>query len=103
MYLYSVTIHIQKAAEQEWLEFMQQKHIADVLDKGYFTKASMRKVMNGTDENSVVYNIEYSADSIEHYEAYAQLAAPALQKDVSDRFAGKFTAQRAFYQIVFEL
>jgi len=32
-----------------------------------------------------------------------QKAAPALQKEVADKFAGKFTAQRAFYQIVFEL
>ena len=103
MYLYSVTINIDKTAEQEWLDFMQDKHIADVLNSGYFTKASMRKVLHNNDENTTTYNIEYLTESAAKYNEYTQKAAPALQKDVADKFAGKFTAQRAFYQIVFEL
>lgn len=102
MYIYSVTIHINKEVEQEWLNFMQTKHISDVLNAGYFTKASMRKVVHDTNEPSATYSIEYLTETIEQYEHYAQRAAPALQKDVSDRFAGKFTAQRTFYKIVSE-
>lgn len=102
MYLYSVSINIDKAAEKEWVDFMQKKHIADVLNSGYFTKASMRKVQHNNNENTTTYNIEYLTESSEKYEKYAQIAAPALQKDVADRFGGKFTAQRAFYEVVFE-
>lgn len=103
MYLYTVTINIDKTAELEWLDFMQDKHIADVLNSGYFTKASMRKLLTNNDENTTTYNIEYLTESATKYDEYVQKAAPALQKDVTDRFGGKFTAQRAFYQIVFEL
>ncbi|MCC6582337.1 MAG: DUF4286 family protein [Chitinophagales bacterium] len=103
MYLYSVTININKTSEQEWLDFMQDKHIADVLNSGYFTKASMRKALQNNDENITTYNIEYLTESAAKYNEYTQKAAPALQKDVTEKFAGKFTAQRAVYQIVFEL
>lgn len=48
MYIYSVIINIEKSAEQEWLDFMQKKHIADVLHTGCFTNASMRKEINNT-------------------------------------------------------
>lgn len=43
MYIYSVTIRLQKQSEQEWLDFMQKKHMRDVLDTGYFEKAKYAK------------------------------------------------------------
>jgi hypothetical protein len=103
MYIYSVTITIENETETEWLEFMQQKHIADVLKTGYFTSASMRKAVNEDNAAFVTYNIEYTADSMEAYTQYQQLEATRLQKDVADRFSGKFTAQRRVYQKVTEL
>jgi hypothetical protein len=103
MYIYSVTIAIENETETEWLEFMQQKHIADVLKTGYFTSASMRKAVNEDNAAFVTYNIEYTADSMEAYTQYQQLEATRLQKDVTDLFSGKFTAQRRVYQKVTEL
>jgi Domain of unknown function (DUF4286) len=103
MYIYSVTINISKEAEQEWVDFMQHKHIADVLKTGYFIHASMRKGITSDETEAVTYNMEYTAKTQEDYTNYQQHAAAALQKDVAERFAGKFTAQRAFYQLVFEL
>ena len=35
---------------------------------------------------------------MEAYTQYQQLEAARLQKDVADRFSGKFTAQRTVYQ-----
>lgn len=102
MYIYSVTINIEKSAEQEWLDFMQKKHIADVLNTGYFTGASMRKEINNNDELYSVYNIEYILESEDKYHAYQQKNAPELQKDVADRFNGKFSAVRKFYNVLLE-
>lgn len=101
MYLYSVSINIEKEAEQEWLDFMQKKHIADVLATGYFTGASMRKEISNNDTSFSTYNIEYAVETEENYNSYQQVEAPALQKDIADRFAGKFTAQRKFYNLLF--
>lgn len=100
MYIYSVTIRLQKQSEQEWLDFMQKKHMRDVLDTGYFEKANMRKIVSEPDADMIIYNIEYHTDHMEKYKDYARLAAPALQKDVSDRFAGKFTAERVVYEVI---
>jgi hypothetical protein len=103
MYIYSVTIRLQKQSEQEWLDFMQKKHMRDVLDTGYFEKANMRKIVSEPDADMIIYNIEYHTDHMEKYNDYARLAAPALQKDVSDRFAGKFTAERVVYEEVISM
>ena len=103
MFIYSVTLHISKDAESEWLQFMQQKHLADVLKTGYFTKASMRKAAGNKEQDSSTYNMEYLTESIEKYNDYIQHAAPPLQNEVVERFSGKFTAERMLYEVVAEL
>lgn len=103
MFIYSVTIHILKENEVEWLEYMQQKHIADVLKTGFFSKAIMRKEIHKENENRVSYNTEYFTETIEKYDTYVQVAAPVLQKDVIEKFGGKFTAERKFYEVIIEL
>ena len=103
MYIYSVTVFIDKDAETNWLDFMQQKHISDVLKTGFFTKACMRKVVKHTDADKSVYKIEYYCKDKESYQTYATTAASALQKDVADRFAGRFNAERVLLEEIFEI
>ena len=100
MIIYSVTIHIQKDVETEWLQFMQEKHIQDVINTGYFTHATIRRVITGNETTSTTYNMEYFVENLEEYHAYLKNAAAEMQKDVLDRFAGKFSAERKIYEII---
>ena len=81
---------------------MQQKHIADVLNTGYFKKAIFKKIINNHDTNYVSFNTEYFAETIENYDTYLLHAATNLQQDVLKKFAGKFTAERKLFEIVGE-
>jgi len=98
MIIYSVTIHIQKDVETEWLQFMQEKHIQEVINTGYFTDAAIRRVLVPLETSYSTYNMEYVTDHIEKYDAYLKNAATNMQKDVMNRFAGKFTADRKVYE-----
>ncbi|MDB5228437.1 MAG: hypothetical protein JWN78_2630 [Bacteroidota bacterium] len=102
MYIYSVTIHIDKNTEDEWLVFMKEKHIGDVLAAGYFKSCSMRKVLNENDDQHITYNLEYGVETKDDYNAYRQFVAPALQAELMEKFNGKFSAERLFYKIVYE-
>ncbi len=102
MYIYSVTLKIEKDCEKEWVQFMEYKHIDDVLKTGYFKSCSMRKLVSAEDNETVTYNMQYSIDSEEQYLSYQEHAAPLLQGDVLSRFQGKFSAARAFYEVTFE-
>ncbi len=102
MYIYSVTININKETEQEWLQYMQTIHIAEVMSTGYFKTTSMRKGITYDENEYSIYNIEYTIDTKEDFTNYQLQCAPALQKEVIDKFAGKFTVQRMFYTVLFE-
>ncbi|HVF70706.1 MAG TPA: DUF4286 family protein [Chthoniobacterales bacterium] len=93
MILYSVTITIEADAESEWVNWMKEVHIPEVLQTGCFIECRMYRV-HGVDGNEPAYVMQYQSPSMEEYERYREQFAPALQKDHTDRFAGRFRGAR---------
>jgi len=45
MIIYSVTVTISKDAESDWLKWMKNVHIPDVIRTGYFLSWQMQKLI----------------------------------------------------------
>lgn len=99
MVLYSVTIVIEADIESEWIEWMNKVHIPDVLRTGCFTEGRIYKVL-GFEGDEPTYVMQYRCRSVEEYHRYRDNFAPALQKEHSDRFAGKFRGSRQLLEEV---
>ncbi len=96
MYIYSVTVAIKKEIENEWVSWMKEIHLGDVMSTGYFASWKMMKMLipaSTTDE--VTYIVQYSVSSMEKYEEYAKNEAARLQSEHAKKFPGKFKAARA--------
>jgi hypothetical protein len=91
--IYSVTVAIHRDAEAEWLQWMTRVHVPDVVRTGCFTDSRIFKVI-GNENDEPTYVLQYHCSSPEEYQRYQQNFAPALQKDHTDRFAGRFRASR---------
>jgi hypothetical protein len=72
---------------------MNKVHVPDVLRTGCFSECRFYKVL-GSDEDEVTYVLQYPCQSLEDYHHYRDNFAPALQKDHSDRFGGRFRGSR---------
>jgi hypothetical protein len=92
MIVYSVTVAIQPGIEAEWLAWMKQVHIPDVLKTGCFVQAHMYKVLDA--DGDPAYVLQYHCRTIEDYQRYRDEFAPALQKEHTERYAGRFRASR---------
>src|ERR1043165_8251454 len=99
MIIYSVTISLAPSIEAEWIEWMKRKHIPDVLRTGCFSECRVCKVV-GAEATEPVYVMQYSCSSLEDYYRYRDNFAPALQKDHTDRYAGKFRGSRQLLEQV---
>jgi len=101
MIIYSVTVLIKKDVEDQWLKWMKEIHIPDVMKTGYFLDWKLRKLLlpEVSGEEST-YVIEYTLQSLEKYNEYSENAAPQLQKEHTEKFSGKFKATRTVYQLV---
>src|SRR4249920_3907431 len=99
MIVYSVTITIEASVEGEWIQWMKTAHIPDVLRTGCFLECRICKAV-GAEGEDPVYVMQYSCRSLEEYHRYRDNFAPALQKEHSDRFAGRFRGARQLLEEV---
>lgn len=99
MIIYNVTINIEQDVHDEWLKWMKDVHIPDVMKTNCFIENKVCKVLV-EEEQGTTYSIQYTAKDMETYEKYKREHAPRLQKDVNDRYANKFVAFRTLLEIV---
>lgn len=98
MFIYNVTINMDAAIAHEWLEWMKNKHIPDVLNTGCFVENKILKVLS--DDEGATYSVQYTFKTMEDFENYKAKHAAALQKEHTERYSGKFAAFRTLLQIV---
>ncbi len=91
--IYNVTVSVDVDASHEWLEWMKQKHIPEVMETGMFLEAKISKVL-GEESGGKTYAIQYLCESMEIYEIYQRKCAPSLQADHTKKYGNKTAAFR---------
>jgi hypothetical protein len=101
MILYNVTVNIDYDVHDEWLAWMKEEHIPEVMATGRFTESRMGKVL-AQDQGGVTYSMQYLAPDLESYHRYIHEDAPALQEKFQERYKDKSVAFRTIIEIVHE-
>src|SRR4051812_17110515 len=99
MIIYSVTITIDADIESEWIDWMKRVHVPDVVRTRSFSECRIHKVIE-TDATEPSYVMQYYCQSLVEYHRYRDNFAPALQKEHSDKFAGRFRGARQLLEEV---
>ncbi len=100
MLLYNVTVGIDKDSEEEWLQYMKEKHIQAVLNTGLFVGHKFYKVLHDQDDGTISYSIQYFAKSIEDVQQYLEVFAPVLIEQHRKRFEHRHVAFRTLLEEV---
>jgi hypothetical protein len=98
MLLYNVTVGIDKDVELEWLQWMKQHHIPNVLQTGMFIEAKIFKVLHDQEDGTTSYSVQYFARSIDEVQQYLEVFAPKLIEEHRQRFLNKHVAFRTLLQ-----
>lgn len=99
MYIYNVTVNIADDVHNEWVTWMKETHIPDVMKTGCFIDKQMVKVLYVEDEGHT-YSIQYKFLEMIDIEKYNKEFAPKLQAEHSSKFTNKYAAFRTLLQIV---
>ena len=89
MFLYNVTIGIDRDVESEWLEYIREKHMPDVMKTGMFVSSKFYKVLHDQEDGTISYSIQYFAESIDHVQQYLEVFAPVLIEEHRQKFSNK--------------
>lgn len=99
MYIYSVTVNVNNLVHEEWLSWMKEKHIADVMKTGCFVDSKFLKLLYVEDEGHT-YSIQYRFLELADMERYRKEFAPALQAEHQEKFKDQFAAFRTILKEV---
>ncbi len=102
MILYNVTTNIDESIHHQWLQWMQQIHIPEVLATGKFTSARLVKVLVEEEMGGLTYAIQYTTDSKATLQRYYDDDAPRLREEGSRLFGDKMLAFRTELEFVSE-
>lgn len=92
MIVYNVSIKIEPNIEEEWVQWMKEKHIPDVLETGIFSGHKFLEIINQESENT--YAIQYYCTSMEDLDTYFNKFAKKLQEEHSKKYINKFVSFR---------
>ncbi len=101
MIIYNVTINIDHSVHNNWLQWMQNKHINDVLATGLFKNARFVKVLVAEDEGAT-YSVQFFSDSKEKLNDYYKNHAPKLRQEGLELFGDKMLAFRTELEVLSE-
>ncbi|HMK06512.1 MAG TPA: DUF4286 family protein [Flavobacterium sp.] len=100
MLIYNVTINIEDSAHNQWLHWMKEKHIPEVLATGKFSSARLTKVMVEEDMGGTTYSVQFTTDSRDTLEKYYAEDAPKLRAESAQLFGDKMLAFRTELELL---
>ncbi len=100
MFVYNVTIKVATEISNEWMEWLKQEHIPEVMATGCFVDFSIFKLLEIDDSEGPTFAIQYKAESKSFYNQYLEKHAQLLRQKSFDKWGDKFIAFRSIMQIV---
>jgi len=99
MILYNVTLAVEPSISKEWLAWMKNIHIKEVMGTGLFESYSMYEVLLQK-EDTITYSVQYFTSSLAKLQQYQAKFASDLQAKHIAQFGDKVIAFRTVLESV---
>lgn len=100
MIIYNVTSSVDKEISEEWISWMKDKHIPDLLKTGLFFDSRILKVLSHDDDKTFSFAVQYMAKSVEDIEVYLQKHSQRLREEVAKRYGDRVVSYRTLLEEV---
>lgn len=87
MLVLNTTITIKTSLQTDWLQYMFEKHIPEVMDTGFFSEHRFFQVIvPEPPRDTVIFSVQFVCRSMEQYRKYVEFEAKSLRADHDERF-----------------
>jgi hypothetical protein len=97
--VYNVTVNVSEEIHDDWMLWLRQEHIPEVLKTGLFRRAMLMRV-HAFEQGGLTYAVQYVADSMENYERYLKEFAPSLRAKTESLFGDQVHAFRTMLEVL---
>lgn len=85
---------------EQWLQWMLDIHIPEVLGTGCFEKHQLVRLLDADETEGPTYAAQYYASSMGKYQQYTDLYAVDLRKQTQEKWGEKLVHFRSLMSIV---
>ena len=100
MIVYNVTTKVAHSIHLAWLQWIKDEHIADIINTGCFTHATILQLLENDDTEGPTYTIQYFAESKALYNNYVEKFAPQMRQKAFAKWGDKFIAFRSVMKVI---
>ena len=100
MILYNITINVSRDIEQDFIGWMKDVHIPEVLETGIFHDHKFFRLLHESEDGSTNYCIQYFTDSLAQMMKYERNHAALLRAKTQERYKDKAIAFRTLLETI---
>ena len=98
--IYNVTTKVDTAAVDNWLRWIKEVHIPDMMSTGCFTHTVILLLLEVDDTEGPTYAVQYHCENRAHYNLYIERHAPLMRKKTVDTWGEKVLSFRSVLEMI---
>jgi len=100
MFIYNVTTKMDWSIHDDWLLWMKNIHMPELVATGCFTHTQLVRLLDTDDHDGPTYAAQYFAESKAGYNRYIEQYALTYRQKTFDMWGNKISSFRSLMQIV---
>jgi hypothetical protein len=100
MIVYNITIKVDRAIADDWIQWQQAENIPSVMKTGLFDSYYLYRLLDQDDTDGPTFVIQYCTSGIEKYMEYIVQYAPVFRQHAMEKWGPGFVAFRTVMESV---
>ncbi len=100
MIIYNVTMKVDWSVAQEWLRWMQEIYIPEIIDTGCFEQHQFVQLLHVDETEGPTYAAQYFAKTLNDYNKYLAQYASGFSNMISNKWGDKCIAFGTLMKVV---
>jgi hypothetical protein len=99
MIIYNVTVKVHPKIAADWVRWMKEEHMPDLLRTGLFIESRLCRLLEQDETDGITYSAQYMCDSLDDYHDYIRKHAPLMREKGLKKFGDQFIAFRTVMSV----
>ena len=100
MYIYNVTTQVKEFIQVEWLEWMRNDFIPEMIATELFSYYRIVKILDIDESDGPTYAIQYFTDSRAKYDQFVQLYSNKFSQKAIEKWKDKIFSFRSLMEVI---